>query len=369
MGRGIPNTSAEQPALVKDSSSKGRSVPTKTAEAYEKGIDKRKVEMVQSGDMYISTGSTLLDLALTGTRVKGGGMPGGIIAEIFGESGLGKTALVSEMCASSQLNKGVVRFNDPEARLDQDYAQIYGMSLEGDNYQRLHLVNECFDDIRKWEPENENTINVYACDSLAALTTEMEMGDSGDKMGMRRAKEFSAGLRKLAVIIGKPHKLLLLTNQVRQGEFGSITPGGKGIPFYCSIRMEVKSFAKVKGKSPYITKKVTMGKKRKEVLKTIGINVVVKMVKNTKNDPFREAPVCIVFGYGIDDIRANLQWTKDITGETSYDCIDKTVGEMEKAIDYIEENKLISKLKEQTTKLWYELESKLKVTRRGKIRE
>ena len=360
-GRRTPSVSKESDA------SKGRSLPAKAiAEQYEKGIDDRTCTMVESGDIYIPTGSTLLDLALTGTRVVGGGMPGGIIVEIFGESGLGKTAILSEICASSQKHGGEVMFNDPEARLDLEYSEIYGMSLQGSNYKRMMYVDEVFEDIRKWKPENEELINVYACDSLAALTTQLEMGDKGDKMGMRRAKEFSAGLRTVAVAVGQPHKLVLLTNQVRQGDFGTVTPGGKGIPFYSTIRMECKGIGG-RGKNPYIIKESKLDSGAK-INKTLGINIIVKTVKNTKNDPFREAPISIVFGYGIDDIRANLQYLKDMTGGTKYDAIDQEYQSMERAINCVEKGGTEAKLKEKVTAIWYEVENKLKTTRKKKTR-
>jgi len=216
MGRALPKKDVEDTTTAKRRSS----TPSEIAEKFEKDMSERNVNMVESGDMYISTGSTLLDLALTGTRVEGGGMPGGIIVEIFGENSLGKTAVLSEICASAQANNGEVSFNDPEARLDRDYAELYGMSLNDGDYQRIKYVDKVFDDIRKWEPENTSTINVYGTDSLAALTTELEM-DKGDKMGMRRAKEFSEGLRKTSVDIAVPHKLVVCTNQIRQSEYYS----------------------------------------------------------------------------------------------------------------------------------------------------
>ena len=43
-----------------------------------------------STDKLISTGSTLLDLAFSGGRVRGGGLPGGIMVEISGPSSAGK---------------------------------------------------------------------------------------------------------------------------------------------------------------------------------------------------------------------------------------------------------------------------------------
>ena len=52
---------------------------------------KRKKQMEGNTETMISTGSTLLDLAISGTRVRGGGLPGGILVEIFGPAGSGKT--------------------------------------------------------------------------------------------------------------------------------------------------------------------------------------------------------------------------------------------------------------------------------------
>ena len=58
----------------------------------------RKPKPEYDGDFgtVISTGSTLLDLAISGGRVHGGGLPGGIFVEAFGPSGSGKTVLLSD---------------------------------------------------------------------------------------------------------------------------------------------------------------------------------------------------------------------------------------------------------------------------------
>ena len=64
---------------------------------------KAKPEPIQvtpnEGDFgtVISTGSTLLDLAISGGRVRGGGIPAGILLEIYGPSGTGKTSVLAEM--------------------------------------------------------------------------------------------------------------------------------------------------------------------------------------------------------------------------------------------------------------------------------
>ena len=75
-------------------------------------------------DVMISTGSTLLDLAISGTAIRGGGLAGGIFVEIFGPSGSGKTVLLSEIAGGVQRQGGQVMFHDPEARLNKTFASV-----------------------------------------------------------------------------------------------------------------------------------------------------------------------------------------------------------------------------------------------------
>ena len=54
---------------------------------------KKEPERIQTtaneGDFgaVVSTGSTLLDLAISGGRVRGGGVPSGILMEVYGQPG------------------------------------------------------------------------------------------------------------------------------------------------------------------------------------------------------------------------------------------------------------------------------------------
>ena len=124
---------------------------------------------------------------------------------------------------------------------------------------------------------------------------------------MRRAKEFSEGLRKTCRTFAKKNVLMVCSNQIRDGgPNGTKTiPGGNAVPFYSTVRMQVSpGYPKSK-----ITKEKTIrGAKQKKV---IGIQSTVKITKNSLDDPFREVPIFLVFGYGIDDVRGNLMWYKD----------------------------------------------------------
>lgn len=316
----------------------------------EETVDSKKmnhsIRIPKTSKHLISTGSTLLDLAISGKRYTGGGIPGGIMVEIFGGSGSGKTAILVECCASAQETcDGQVMFLDPEARLDQEYAELYGLELEKKNYHRPDTVEEMFKYVNEWET-TPDVINIIAADSLAALSTELEM-EKGDKMGMRRAKQFSEGLRKTCRKIAEENKLLLCSNQVRQGDFGDVTPGGKGVPFYASLRIQIKQSGKIE------KEKAVRGKKFKKV---IGIESVCTIIKNSLDDPYRSAPIRLVFGKGIDDVGANLQWLKASLGETTYNVGDKTYKSLDHAIAYVEDNDLEEEIRERVTELWQEIE-------------
>ena len=313
--------------------------------------------------VVISTGSTLLDLAISGGRVRGGGIPGGILLEIYGPSQVGKTALLAEICADAQAKGGNVKFLDPEGRLDREYSRIYGMELDKENYHMPDTVNEVFDHILKWKPDppKKGSVNVIATDSLAALSSELELSEDGDKMGMKIAKDFSQGLRKTCTRIKRNNFIIACSNQIRSGTSGETTSGGKGIPFYASLRIRIGPPAENKY---LIKKKKIHGVDHK---KTFGIQSIC-VVKKTVDDPYRTANVYIVFGLGIDDIRANLAYLKQMTGATSYDAVTKEFGKMDTAIKHIEDNNLELELKNKVIDLWEEIENSFKVDRKPKRR-
>jgi len=310
----------------------------------------------------LSTGSTLLDLAIMGKRVKGGGIPGGILCEVFGPSGAGKTAILSEIAASCQSKGGEICFLDPEGRLDQEYSKIYGAEISQENYLRPDTVTEMFDMIWNWKPENPDKINVAAADSLAALSTKTEIEDT-DKYGMRRAKEFSEGLRKTCRMIANNNWLIVCSNQIREGPTGEVTPGGRAIPYYSSLRIRIGPPAQ----GAKVTKSVTLANGKK-LDKIIGIRSQCIIKKSSVDEPFRTCFVSIIFGYGIDDIRENLQYLKENLGLTMYKIADQEFKSIGKAIEYVEQNSLQETLKNEAIDLWYEIEEKFKVERTKKER-
>lgn len=344
-------------------------------------------------ETMISTGSTLLDLAISGGRKRGGGIPGGILVEIFGPSGSGKTVLLCEIAGAVQRQGGAIMFHDPEARLDKQFAKIFDLDVKEKDYSNPNTIPEVFKAVRGWpgwegmkeinqikeikgpskrenfplttKAEPKVLIHGIFADSLAALSTDLEMdNEEGDKMGMRRAKEFSEELRKTCRILAKNNYLMVCSNQIRQttNQFGPKykSPGGEAVGFYSSLRLRAEISEKIKEKVKIAGKEVT---------RIIGVQIQVEVFKSSIWKPYRTAPITILFDYGIDDVRENLQFIKDFSNNTVYTInnadLDKSMG---KSIQLIEENEQELELKEQVIDLWEEIESKFESERKPKIR-
>ncbi len=318
--------------------------------------------------VIVSTGSTLLDLAISGSRIRGGGLPGGIMIEIFGPSSSGKTAVLSEIGASVQNKGGEVTLLDPEGRLDKEYSKVYGLELDKKNYHQPDTVHDMINKIREWEPKDSGKINLMAVDSIASLSTEQEM-EGEDKRGQLKAKQLSEGCRKIARIIAKEYKLVIFTNQERQGEFGKTTPGGFAVGYHASVRIRIARL--FKNSKIEKTKTLPSGQK---ITKVLGIKSEALIKKSSVDNEFRTAPIYIVFGVGVDDVRANLQYMKDVNKANRYDCpIDKdgsikSFVSMDKAIAYVEGNDLEGDLRELVIDAWEEIEELFQTNRKHKVR-
>jgi hypothetical protein len=105
------------------------------------------------------------------------------------------------------------------------------------------------------------------------------------------------------------------------------------------------------------------------VEKVIGIESSCYVKKSTVDDPYRTVPIHIIFNRGIDDVRANLQYLKDMLKGKVYECPDsKTYQSLDKAVSYCEENKLHRKLRKQVITLWEEAEALFEQKRLPKVR-
>ena len=253
---------------------------------------------------FISTGSTMLDLAIANRP--NGGVAVGKITELNGLEGSGKSLIGSHLLASTQKQDGIAVYIDTESAVSQEFLRAIGVDTKKMLYVHLETVEEIFDTIEtivtKIRESNKDKLVTILVDSLAAASTKQEMDTDFDKDGWATAKAIiiSKAMRKITQMIARQKVALVFTNQLRQKlgvMFGDpwTTSGGKALPFHSSTRVRFKNAGQIKDKKN----------------NTIGIKIKGQVIKNRLGPPMRTAEFPLYFDKGIDNYGSWLTVMKE----------------------------------------------------------
>ena len=292
----------------------------------------------------IPTGSLSLDLAL-GI----GGLPRGRITEIYGPESSGKTTLALHCIAEGQKNGGNAAFIDVEHALDPTYARALGVDVDSllvsqpDTGEQALEITEAL--------VRSGAIDVIVIDSVAALVPRAEIeGEMGDSHVGLQARLMSQALRKLSGAISKSNCVAIFINQLREKVgvvYGNpeVTPGGRALKFYASVRIDIRRIETLKNGT-----------------EQIGSRTRAKVVKNKIAPPFREGQFDVMYGKGISregellDIAVKLEIIQKAGSWFSYK--ETRLGQgRDNAKNFLKENTEIAQeveklVKENVTKLY-----------------
>lgn len=319
----------------------------------EPGDDIYQVREPKTGTF--SSGCTLLDCVL------GGGWAYSRVANIIGDTSTGKTLLAIEASANfaAENPDGKIVYVEAEAAFDEDYAESLGLPLDLVEFpEGMDTVEDVFEDLSRRFDSDERTL--YIVDSLDALGDREEAKRAIDEgtMGMSKQKKISELFRRQIQKLKRSRVTLIIISQVRDAigvAFGVKLKrsGGRALDFYATHALWLAHLGQI------IVQ-------RKGVKRPIGVRLKASCKKNKIGPPFRQCEFPLIFGYGVEDVQAGLDWLIDVkrTGvlELTKEEAEKLARGLGKLDDtaYAEEQQSV---RDAVRQVWAEIEHDFRPTR------
>lgn len=361
----------------------------RSAEDTKRALRAKSVVPKLTSRDFLSTGSTVLDLACGGTIA--GGFPKGSYVYFVGDTNSGKTFCTLTCMAEAGLNK---TFRNH--RLIYDGGE-FGALMDLKKFFGEHVANNL--EPPRWNsdgtPQHSATIQdlyfnvadhldrgpcIYVLDSMDVLSSEEEgkkfeqkrqargtkaakdiKGDYGDG----KPKESSRRIRTLLNKLMKTGSIFIIINQTRDNVGGGpfdpkkTHSGGHALSFYATIKLWSSP-------GPSLTR-TYRGIKRQ-----LGITSRVRVIRSRVHGRERTVEIPIYHSAGIDDVGGNIDylvkekhWSKNDSGIIKADDFDLE-DKREKLVQHIEQNNMQKELKLLVASVWNEIEEAIAVHRESK---
>ena len=252
---------------------------------------------------WISTGNYALNYLLSGDFKKG--IPLGKVSVFAGESGAGKSYIVSGNIVKHAQEQGIfVVLIDTENALDETWLQALGVDTNEDRLLKLNMamiddvaktISTFMDDYRSMNEADRPKV-LFVIDSLGMLMTptevnQFEAGDMKGDMG-RKAKALKALVTNCVNMFGSYNVGMVVTNHTYASQ-DMFDPddkisGGSGFVYASSMVVAMKKLK---------LKEDEDGNKTSEVN---GIRAACKVMKTRYAKPFEGVQVKIPYETGMD---------------------------------------------------------------------
>jgi len=363
----------------------------KTKEIKKQLLKKTPIVPLTTND-YVSTGSTLLNLAISGNPYWG--FAKGHYYYFVGDTQSGKTWLSLTCLAEASINKN---FDDYRFIFDNGEEGAL-MNIERFFGKRTAKRIEAPRVVRK-KPVASYTLEdfyfnvddalladkpfIYILDSMDSLTSQQELQKFAERKNAARknkkisgtmvdgkAKINSQDLRKLLTPLKKNKSILIVINQTRDnlksgyGQPVKTRSGGHAPSFYACLEFS----SSVKGK---IIKTIKVGDSKKTKKRMLGNYCKVRVKKNRMTGKDRTITVPIYDSVGIDDIGSCVDF---LVEELHWEVKRKRIGAnefeknlaKEKLISYIEKHEMEKDLIEIVANTWEKVEEQCTIERKFK---
>lgn len=294
------------------------------AQEIRKAVRKAPRKPQDPSSVYLSTGSTLLNLAIS-NRIRGGFLQGHYYF-LVGDSASGKSFLSMTCFAEAVINpsfhKHRLIYDNAEDGMLMDVRRLFGSKVE----KRLeHKASETIDDLYYSLDDlvEEGEPFIYVLDSMDGLDAQEDVdtfsaqktahrkGTDGPRSyGTAKAKKNSTSLRRVIAGLRKTGSILIVISQTRVNINASpwqskkTRGGGEALRFYATVELWSSQAG--------VIKKTIRGKPR-----IIGNVISLKVAKNRITGELQEVQTVIYPSFGIDDVGSCVDfllhekwWTK-----------------------------------------------------------